>query len=332
MARSTSRRSRSSPASPCREPEPILHAGAVLLGAIALDLAFGDPPNRVHPVAWLGRALGLGDRLLRRGGPRALLAGGALTTLGVALLAGWAGYLLEALAARLAAAGVLEALALSCLLSLRGLAAAARSVATPLAAGDLDAARAAVGRHLVSRPTAALDGGQVASAAVESVAENLTDGFLAPVCFYLAFGLAGAAVYRAVNTADAMFGYHEGTLEWFGKAAARLDDALNLLPARLGGWAIVAGAALAGERARRAAAVMLRDRRRTASPNAGWTMTAMAGALGVTLEKPGAYRLGDGPPPSAADIARAVRVLLTAATVGCLGASVAAWIAFRFGR
>ncbi len=221
----------------------------------------------------------------------------------------------------------MEALALTCLLSLRGLAAAARRVAKALARGDLSGARAAVGRDLVSRPTAALDAGQVASATIESVAENLTDAFLAPVCFFLAFGLAGAAVYRAVNTADAMFGYREGTFEHFGKVAARLDDVLNWIPARLAGWSLVAGAALAGESAARAASVMRRDRARTASPNAGWTIAAMAGALGLTLEKPGGYRLGDGPLPTVDDIRRALRVFGAGALLSGLAAIGSALVA-----
>lgn len=264
--------------------------------------------------------------MLRRGGRAALLLGGALTVLAVAALAGLAGRLVEMLAARLGAAGPLvEAVALASFLSLRGLAAAARRVEARLAAGDLDGARAAVGRDLVSRPTAGLDAGHVASAAIESVAENLTDAFVAPLCWYLAGGLAGAAVYRAVNTADAMFGYRDGTLEHFGKTSARLDDVLNLIPARLAALALVAGAALAGERASRAAATACAEHGRTASPNAGWTMAAMAGALGVTLEKPSAYRLGEGPFPSPPHVARARRVLRASALlalIACAGAEV----------
>src|SRR5438128_12529502 len=221
----------------------------------------------------------------------------------------------------------LEAVALASLLSVRELAAAARRVATHLRRRDLAAARASVGRDLVGRRTDTLDPGRVASAAVESVAENLTDAFVAPACFFLVFGLAGAAVYRAVNTADAMLGYREGPLEHFGKVAARLDDALSFLPARLAGWAVVVASALAGERARGALAVMRRHRRRTASPNAGWTMAAMAAALGVTLEKPGAYRLGAGPLPDPQTIARACRVLALAVAVSG-AAMVAAAVCF----
>jgi adenosylcobinamide-phosphate synthase len=201
------------------------------------------------------------------------------------------------------------------LLSVRGLVSAARGVARELARGDLTAARRAVGYHLVSRPTADLDEGHVASAAVESVAENLTDSVVAPALFFLAGGLAGAAVYRVVNTADAMFGYRVGPLEYFGKVAARLDDVLNLIPARLAGLSLVVAAGLVGEGGGRALAALRRDRRRPASPNAGWTMAAMAGALGVALEKPGAYRLGSGGLPGSEQIERSLRVFAAAVCV-----------------
>jgi adenosylcobinamide-phosphate synthase len=287
---------------------------------VALDLLAGDPPNRFHPVAWMGGALALGRRLLCRGGPARLLLGGALVTLLVAGAAAIGGAAVAALGAWLGsaappAASMVEGAVLSLLLSLRGLVGAARAVAAPLAAGDLEAARAAVAFHLVSRPTAALGADEVASAAVESVAENLTDAVVAPVCFYLVFGLAGAAAYRAVNTADAMLGYRAGALEHFGKLAARLDDALNWVPARLAALAIVAGARVAGEDARGAWRILRLDGGATTSPNAGRTMAAMAGALGLTLAKRGAYRLGDGRAPAAGDVARAIRVFAAAAAL-----------------
>src|SRR6267142_169323 len=203
---------------------------------------------------------------------------------------------------------------------------AAGEVARDLARGDLLAARRAVGYHLVSRPTAALDESQVASAAIESVAENLTDSLVAPVCFFLAGGLVWAAVYRVINTADSMLGFRRGQLEYFGKSAARLDDLLSFIPARIAGLSLVAGAALAGERAGGALAVLRRDRRRTRSPNSGWPMAAMAGALGVVLEKPAVHRLGVGASPLATDIARAVRVVGVAAAVSVVLA-VAAFVA-----
>jgi adenosylcobinamide-phosphate synthase len=292
---------------------PALHAIVVVVLAVALDLVVGDPPNRWHPVAWIGRVLAAGRRALCRGGPVALVLGGAALTLGVMALAAGAGALVATLAAMLGPVGLaLEAATLKSTLSLRGLAAAARSVAASLGRGELVEARARLGVHLVSRPTAGLDAAQVASGAIESVAENLTDALVAPVMFFMVLGLPGALAYRALNTADTMLGYREGALEYFGKIAARLDDLANLVPARLAGLALVV---VAGRSVPAAWSAMVRDHARTASPNAGWTMSAMAGALGVTLDKPGAYRLGQGRPPETADIERAVGLLARAAAV-----------------
>jgi len=292
----------------------VAEAAAAVAVAAVVDVLLGDPPNRLHPVAWMGRALGVGRRALCHGGRVRLLLGGAFVTLAITSVAAAAGAALAALATRLGpAAPLVEGAALSLLLSPRGLVAAARAVAAPLAGGGLDAARSALALHLVSRPTATLGPDEVASAAIESVAENLTDAFVAPLCFYLVFGLAGAAAYRAVNTADAMLGYRDGALEWFGKVAARLDDALNFVPARLAALGLVVGAAVGGEDVRGAWRVLRRDGGRTASPNAGLTMAAMAGALGLTLAKRDAYRLGDGRPATAGDVSRAVRVFAWAA-------------------
>lgn len=289
--------------------------------AVALDQLLTDPPNRWHPVAWIGGLLGWGRARLQYGSAPGLLLRGAVLLMGVAVLAWGSAWTFSIVARSLGWFGViLEALALKLLISLCGLTHACRSVETALSTGDLDQARRLVGYQLVSRATGSLDGGQVASATIESAAENLTDAFVAPLCFYLAFGLGGACVYRAINTADAMLGYRDGPLEFFGKASARLDDLLNLIPARLAALAIVVAAALADERGRDAWATMVRDHGRTESPNAGWTMSAMAGALGVILEKPGAYRLGRGSPPRVADVHRSLRLVRMAAlgTAGVL--------------
>lgn len=249
-----------------------------------------------------------------RGSPCRLIVSGSALTLGLVMLAGAVAWALTHLTGLLGLIGlVIEAVVLKSLMALRSLVTAARIVADDLERGDLPAARKSVGLHLVSRPTVDLGPNQVASAAIESVAENLTDAFIAPLAFYLAFGLPGAAVYRVVNTADSMIGYRHDRLEYFGKFAARFDDGLNLVPARFAGAAIVVGAAVVGERAGSAFRVMMRGAARTPSPNAGWTMAAMAGALGVSLEKPGAYRLGRGPLPTARDIERGLRVMLAAA-------------------
>jgi adenosylcobinamide-phosphate synthase len=285
--------------------------------AVALDLVFGDPPNRWHPVAWIARLVALGRRLAPRS-PDDLAIHGSFLVLIVAGVSAGGALVAHALLAALPgiAAPLAQAWLLKCSLSLRGLFGAVEVVRGHLVAGDLEGARRVVAWHLVSRETADLDRGAVASAAVESLAENLTDGFVAPVCFYVlgalmggvGAGLALAWAYRAVNTADAMIGYRRDELEYLGRATARADDLLNYLPARLAAWALVAGAWLARQSAVGAARTWRRDGGRTESPNAGQTMAAMAGALGVSLEKAGHYRLGEGPPPDPETIDRAMRV------------------------
>src|SRR3989442_9005572 len=166
-----------------------------------------------------------------------------------------------------------------------------------LGGGRLDAARGAL-RSLCSRDASRLDELLLVAATVESVAENVSDSFAAPLFYYVLFGAPGAIFYRAANTADAMIGYR-GRYEHLGKAAARLDDALNLVPARMTVALLLAAGWFTGRDVRRAWRVLRRDGGRTESPNAGRPMAAMAGLLRVQLEKPGHYRLGDGLEPLA---------------------------------
>jgi adenosylcobinamide-phosphate synthase len=297
----------------------------IVLMALALDLAAGEPRNACHPVAWVGALLGRAyGAAPRRGRLPPLLWGGAV----VVAVAGGVAWLMRLAEIGLEPRGwaglLAQAWLLKCSLSLRGLWTAGRRVEHLLAQGDLAAARAQVGRDLVSRRTDELGPAAVAAATVESVAENLTDSVVAPLLFYLLFGLPGAWLYRVVNTADAMVGYRGGQLEYLGKIAARLDDALNLVPARLAALALVLGSAMAGGDPRAAARTMRREHARTASPNAGWTMAAMAGALGVALEKPGAYRLGEGSLPGAADIRRSLAITGAAAALAGVAASAIA--------
>lgn len=197
---------------------------------------------------------------------------------------------------------------LKSMFAIRMLREAGERVRLPLEAADLAGARLGL-RSLVSRDASGLDAPLVAAAAVESLAENLGDSVVAPLCFYAIGGLPGAVAYRAANTLDSMIGYR-GRYEWLGKAGARLDDLLNLLPSRLAALLIMGAAALAGEDARGAWRMARRDAGLTASPNAGWPMAAMAGALGVELEKVGHYRLGaGGAAADAAAIRRADRVV-----------------------
>jgi len=182
-------------------------------------------------------------------------------------------------------------------------------VEAALGAGELTQAREEL-RSLVSRPTARLDAPLVAAAAIESLAENLVDSWLAPLLAYSLFGLSGVYMYRAVNTADAMWGYRTLAFERLGKAAARLDDLLNFVPARLG---VLVLCCAAGRRWRTALEAWRRDGRRTASPNAGQSMACVAGAPGVRLEKKGHYVLNSAAPlPDADSIMRARRLVARA--------------------
>ncbi len=191
----------------------------------------------------------------------------------------------------------------------RALLASGRDVETALAQDDHALARVKL-RSLVSRPTEHLGAALVAAAAIESLAENLVDSWLAPLLAYSLFGLGGAYAYRAVNTADAMWGYRTQRFEELGKAAARLDDLLNYLPARLGALALCCAA---GRRWRAAFEAWRCDGGRTASPNAGQSMACAAGGLGVRLEKESHYVLNAGARvPDAQSIACARRLVARA--------------------
>ena len=297
----------------------------------AADAALGDPPTALHPVGLIGRAASM----LRALAPRTEAAR-ARYGLAVALVVPLAAVASAVAVRRLARtlhplAGVAVEVALldaSC--ALRTLLTRAEDVRRALAADELEQARALLGRHLVSRDTSTLTPSEIAAATIESVAENLADGVVAPWLWYALAGLPGAVAYRAANTMDALWGYRTPEFETLGRASARLDDVLNLLPARLTALAIVAASMSAHPLAQcqsdtdasalGAFATWRRDAHATASPNAGHPMAAMAGALGVELAKPGAYTLGAGlRAPQAADITRAIRLVRHAARLTAAG-------------
>lgn len=265
---------------------------AALLLALVWDRTLGEPPARLHPVVGMGRAIDVALRVAPRTQPTAQLAYGALLALALPLACVVVANLALVVAARAPLLRLaLEAYLVKTTFALRALGEAARDVRDPLLASDLAAARQAL-RSLCSRDPSALDAPLLAAATVESVAENASDSVVAPLFWYALLGLPGAIAYRAVNTLDARVGYR-GHFEWLGKASARLDDALNFVPARLTAVLLLIAGAWHGNDVQRGRAVRARDASLTASPNAGQPMTTMAGLLGVVLEKPGAYRLGD---------------------------------------
>ena len=259
-------------------------AGSVLV-ALMLDHFFGEPPAWAHPVVAMGRFLGaLGPRLVTWRPAAAFVGGASAWMFGAALVAALAvaaDYALRALPWPVAALalGVL----LKPLLAWRMLGDEVSAVEAALAE-SLDAGRARLQR-LVSRDVSQLNASQVRESAIESLAENLNDSVVAPLFWFALGGLPAAAIYRFANTADAMWGYR-GRFEWAGKWAARADDALSWLPARL------TGALLCLAAWKRPAWQALRaEASRTPSPNGGWTMGTMALLLGVHLHKPGVYAL-----------------------------------------
>lgn len=291
----------------------------VLLLALALDTAFGDPPNRYHPVAWLGGLIGLQFRLAPHGAKRQLIYGGLMVLITAGAATALTYFLFTYLrTAQPIAFVILGGIALKLTLSLRGLRQAALLVKRQvLAASDADARQSL--KSLVSRDTSELAPAEMLGAAVASVAENSCDSFTAPLFYFLIFGLPGAVAYRVVNTYDAMVGYH-GEYEYLGKAAARLDDLMNLIPARLTALTLVGAAWLCRQRVGDAWRAMRRDHRRTPSPNAGWTMSAVAGALGIKLEKRGVYTIGGTQAASPGSVDLALRLLNTGALIWGLGA------------
>jgi adenosylcobinamide-phosphate synthase len=280
-----------------------------LTAAIGMDMALGEPPARLHPVVWIGRLISLFDRLNperegRRGifsGIRIVLAVLAVVIESV-LFVNWRLRKIPAWLRLLPSAWLLKTT-----FSLRELWQAGDKVARHLDEGQTDQARADL-QALVSRDVTNLDGPRLAAAAIESVAENTSDSFVGPVFYYSLFGLPGAFVYRAINTLDSMIGYHD-EYEYVGKFAARLDDAVNFIPARLTA-SLCALASVLGKRDFRSVwKGIRRDARKTESPNAGYPMSAMAGALGVELEKVGHYKLGSpGSLPGGPSIAAAIRL------------------------
>jgi len=289
--------------------------------ALLLDILLGDPPNRFHPTAWMGSLIGFLKRFRPYGNRFAEFTYGLfMVCLGCGLAAG-TGWLIVALASFLPTWSrlLIEGLLLSLTISLRGLDRAAHEVQSALEGQNLTEARRSLSWHLVSRDTSQLDESQVSAAAIESVAENASDGWIAPLFFYVLGGLPAAFAYRFVNTADSMLGYHDAEHEWLGKFPARIDDLLNFLPARLTGIFIMFSAPFCGASLTKAWYIMLRDARKTASPNAGSPMSAMAGALGVELEKVDHYRLGQGLcHPVVGDLLRARRLLYASAWMSTL--------------
>ena len=308
--------------------------GASVAAALLADSLFGEPPETVHPIVLMGRAISASEkRALALKGSRQRRVAGLLLAATLPALS----FALARVSLQLTPKSLrwpFEVALFSTTLSMRGLARTALTVECELERGDLDAARAHVG-ELVGRDTAYLSLNEVARAAVESVAENTSDGVVAPMLYGFLWGVPGALAYKAVNTLDSMVGHPHPPYGDFGWASARLDDLANLLPARLTALS-VATVSGSTRRADETLSTARRYGRLTKSPNAGWAEAAFAGALELRLGGTNSYggvlrrapALGDGRPPGTADIRRAVSLMRRA----CLFLSSLAVVATLAGR
>jgi adenosylcobinamide-phosphate synthase len=297
------------------------HAAWLVAGACCLDALIGDPPGIPHPVRVMGAAIDLGDRALNGNGAGSRLAGAALA-LGVIGASAAVG----AFAQRSPLASIVLG---ATTLAARDLLGEAHAVCAALECGDLTLARSRVAR-IVGRDTADLDASQIARAAIETLGESACDGIVAPLFWLALGGVSGALAFKAASTLDSMIGHREPRYLRFGAVAARTDDALNFIPARITALLI----ALAGDDPLAAARLAWRDAPRHASPNAGWPEAALAAVLDVRLGGPNQYAgvradgatfNAAGRQPDVTDVRAAMRVIrgvAVGAAVCAVGAHV----------
>lgn len=310
----------------------------ILIAAALLDVLIGDPFGMIHPVVGIGKLISLTEKILRKAIPmgeakeadkEAKFKAGVILVIVVCVITtglsfliiwvcGFAGWWLQAILAFIMCWQMLAGKSLS---------KAANGVYKTLKTGTLDDARYAVSM-IVGRDTKALDETGIIKATVETVAENTSDGIIAPMMFFLILGIPGMYFYKAVNTMDSMVGYKNDKYRYFGTAAAKLDDVLNFVPARVSGVCMILAASLVGLDGKGAKRIFLRDRKKHASPNSAQTESVCAGALGVQLAGNATYfgqlyekpYIGDATRPiEAEDIKRSVRLMYAASGILIVG-------------
>lgn len=290
---------------------------AALAGGLVLDWALGDPPNRYHPVAWLGRLVGYFVPRLKSRTTTVEKAKGAAFAL---ILVGFFGLAVHfAAAASLQLAGVFALAAFSVItlkvtVAVRSMERHARAITDYLETGDLSGARQNLSM-IVRRRTDNLDDQHILSATIECVGESTVDGITGPIFYYSFFGPAGAFVYRVINTLDSMVGYKEDYYRNIGWMSARLDTLANYIPARITAFLMVVSAKMLGADWKNSLQMLQRDHAKTFSPNAGYPMATMAGALRVRLEKIGHYALGEGQEPATIEKCRQAVSIMKLTTI-----------------
>ncbi len=288
--------------------------------AVAIDILFGEPHLNFHPVAWIGKLIGFMDahaprRFRRLYGILMALSTVTLTVaIGCGLVTALAGFPLIPL--------LITAFLLKSTFSLSFLWQVSWDIYGDLKAGRIEAARARL-PALVGRNTKGLDEGKMASCVIESLGESFVDGILSPLFYFALFGLPGALAYRAINTLDSMVGYKDERHRETGWASARLDDLANFVPARI---AVLMVALVSGHPIKAIRAAM-QDGRKAPSINSGYPMAAFGGAIGVRLEKPGFYVLGEGLRPCGVDdINKAIRLNQSLSALLVAAIAIALWL------
>lgn len=265
----------------------------MLIIAFILDLIFKDPKNIPHPVVFIGKLIKNSEISLRkifRNGAVSETIAGTVLTLFVVIISFAVPYIILSIcySINLVIGIIVEVFLCFQILALGSLKEAAMKVYAELSAGSLDGARKCLS-HLVGRDTENLDEKGIVKATVESVSENTSDGVVAPLFYMLIGGASFGMLYKAVNTLDSMIGYRNKKYKYFGKVAARLDDILNIIPARITGFLYVFAALLAGFNYKKSYEILFRDRWNHSSPNSGYPEAAISGALNIQLGGPASY-------------------------------------------
>lgn len=300
-----------------------------LMGGVLIDILFGDPPNRFHPVSWLGILIGLlipkikGDKDGYDVNKEKLR--GVISVIMLVALIGIATQFLVYICLHLigiVAATILTALILKTALAIKGMEKHAIKIINALQRGDLKSAQHNLSL-IVRRQTGQLNREYVLSATIECIGESTVDGIVAPLFFYSLLGPAGAVAYRIINTLDSMVGYKDDYHKNIGWMSAKLDTVSNYIPARITSFLMVISAQLVGADWKNSIEILRRDHSKTHSPNAGYPMATMAGALRIKLEKVGHYSLGENREPlSIAKCRIAISIMKLTTILFSLGLSI----------
>jgi adenosylcobinamide-phosphate synthase len=280
--------------------------------AVLIDLIVGEYPDRIHPTIGIGKLIIFFKKKAKNKSPRIEKTNGVLMALAIMIIAAVpVGVLLVALRFYFGSIPyiIVGAILFKATFAISGMGQYTKPIAAALKKNDLAGARKWL-PYIVRRDPNTLNERQIVSAAVESIAESTTDGITAPFFFFALFGVPGAFAYRVINTLDSMVGYKTEEYRNIGWFSAKMDTLTNWLPARITAYLMVLAAMLLGENWREAWSVLQRDKHKTSSPNAGFTISAMAGALSIQLEKQGCYTLGDDHGHiSHEDIGKALRIM-----------------------